>query len=940
MREPPREQPLHTGAVFTPQPAATRTAAPPAQLTLPPPDPPRRRPPVPWLASLAPVLGALVLWQVTGYAGVLWFALLGPLIAVAGMLDAARGARREAREQQRMRADVAARLREEIDRRHAAERSEGMRATPTLEGYLDDAGELWRPHPSRSGVLVVGRGEVVSDVVVSASDDALSRELLARAGTVSDAPVTVPLSAGIAVRGPRVTAAAVARALVLQLCCAHPPGALRIVTADSEEAWIEALPHHVASALSCHLGVDAAQTRGREDAAVLVVEPHEAVPTRCAAVLTLDDVARARLEYAGRAVEVRVDVLSAGQAARLATALGERYRSAPGRRELPPAVEASELAHPPTRDGLAVAIGGDGGGSVAVDLVSDGPHAVVTGMTGSGKSELLVTWVAQLAATRSTRDVTFLLADFKGGTAFDALAALPHVAGVLTDLDPHATQRALESLRAEIRHRERALAAAGARDIADVGVDLPRLVVVVDEFAALLDAHRELGALFADLAARGRALGIHLILGTQRAAGVVRESLLANCPLRVSLRVVDAADSRFVIGTHDAAEIAGDAPSRGIAFVRRAGDTEPHAVRVARTTSADVAAICDRRRAEPAPRRPWQPPLPERWPLSEVPVSAERPVIGLVDEPDNQRQRAARLEQSDAGVLVLGGPGSGRTTALAALAAQTPARWLPAEPEGLWDALCELDGVDADLVLLDDLDAALAGFPPDYAAAALAMIERFCRSARSDGRRFAISSGRVMGPLARIADLLPRRVLLRMSSKIDHLGAGGAPELFDMQAPPGRGTLDGRVVQIPWVDASPRTNAVEPPVYAGAAGPVGVVIREGTLARRVTAALATRGCDIVQIADADRAVTPGARAIVADPELWQRSWPVLQSVRARGDLLVDADCAAEYRLLTGDRALPPFCAPGRGRAWLVREGAAPVRVQLPGIEPARARRIA
>ncbi len=931
--------PLDTEVVFTPQPAVSPAAASSAHLTLPPPDPPRRRPPIPWLASLAPVLGAVVLWQVTGYAGVLWFALLGPVIAVAGVLDASRGARRDAREQQRTRADLAGRIREEVDRRHALERSEALRATPTLDGYLDDPGELWRPHPSRSGMLVVGRGDVVSDVRVSAADDELSRDLIARAGTLSDAPVAIPLGAGIAVRGPRVAASAVARALVLQLCCAHPPGALGVV-GEIAEAWTSALPHHLASGVRCHLDVDEAQVRGAEDAAVLVVEPHEPLPTRCAAVLTLDDIARARLEYAGRAVDVRVDVLSAAQAAQLASALGDRYRELPGRRELPSAVAAVELAHSTARGGLAVAIGADGNGPVVVDLVADGPHALVAGMTGSGKSELLVTWVAQLAATRSTREVTFLLADFKGGTAFDTLADLPHVAGVLTDLDPQATQRALESLRAEVRHRERALAAAGARDVADAGVELSRLVVVVDEFAALLDTHRELGTLFSDLAARGRALGIHLILGTQRAAGVVRESLLANCPLRVSMRVVDDTDSRFVIGTHAAAEIPGDAASRGTAFVRRAGDAEPHALRVARTTRADVARICAHRRAEPPPRRPWQPPLPERWPLSEVPVSAERPVIGLVDEPENQRQRAARLEQDDAGILILGGPGSGRTTALAALAVQTPARWLPADPEGFWDALCELDAAADSLVLVDDLDAALAGLPPDYAAAALAMIERSCRSARAHGRRFAISTGRVMGPLARIADLLPRRLLLRMPSKIDHLGAGGAPELFDPQAPAGRGTLGGRVIQVPWVDVPPQAIAAEPAAYPGGTRPVGVVVRDGMQARRVAAALATGGFDIVGISDADRDATGPAHAIVADPELWQRSWPVLQKVRSRGDLLVDADCAAEYRMLTGDRALPPFCAPGRGRAWLVREGAAPVRVQLPGIEPARARRIA
>ena len=135
--------------------------------------------------------------------------------------------------------------------------------------------------------------------------------------------------------------------------------------------------------------------------------------------------------------------------------------------------------------------------------------------------------------------MSFLLADFKGGTAFDALAGVPHVTGVITDLDGAGARRAIESLRAEVRWREAAIAGAGARDILDPRVDLPRLVVVVDEFAALLGDHPELHAVFTDVAARGRALGMHLVLGTQRAAGVIRDSLLANCPLRISLRVTD-----------------------------------------------------------------------------------------------------------------------------------------------------------------------------------------------------------------------------------------------------------------------------------------------------------------------------------------------------------------------------------------------------------------
>ena len=97
----------------------------------------------------------------------------------------------------------------------------------------------------------------------------------------------------------------------------------------------------------------------------------------------------------------------------------------------------------------------------------DGPHAVVVGITGSGKSELLTTWICALAATRSTDEVAFLLADFKGGTAFASLEDVPHVTGLITDLDGSGSRRAVESLRAELRRRESAIAAAGATDIGD-----------------------------------------------------------------------------------------------------------------------------------------------------------------------------------------------------------------------------------------------------------------------------------------------------------------------------------------------------------------------------------------------------------------------------------------------------------------------------------------
>src|SRR6185312_6153436 len=116
-----------------------------------------------------------------------------------------------------------------------------------------------------------------------------------------------------------------------------------------------------------------------------------------------------------------------------------------------------------------------------------------------------VSWVVAMASAHPPERLTVLLVDFKGGAAFEPLARLPHTIGIVTDLDDERAARALASLRAELRHRERQLAAVEARDIDGTGA-LPRLVIIVDEFAAMMADHPDLHTLFADIAARGRSL--------------------------------------------------------------------------------------------------------------------------------------------------------------------------------------------------------------------------------------------------------------------------------------------------------------------------------------------------------------------------------------------------------------------------------------------------
>ncbi|MBK8867262.1 MAG: hypothetical protein IPN45_04185 [Actinomycetales bacterium] len=177
---------------------------------------------------------------------------------------------------------------------------------------------------------------------------------------------------------------------------------------------------------------------------------------------------------------------------------------------------------------LRALIGQSALGAFSVDLRSEGPHALVGGTTGSGKSELLQAWILGMAAAHSPQRVTFLLVDYKGGSAFRECANLPHTLGdVVTDLSPHLVRRALISLSAELRYREHLLATYKAKDLIELErrgeVNAPpSLVIIVDEFAALVQEVPDFVDGMVNVAQRGRSLGLHLILATQRPAGVIR----------------------------------------------------------------------------------------------------------------------------------------------------------------------------------------------------------------------------------------------------------------------------------------------------------------------------------------------------------------------------------------------------------------------------------
>lgn len=367
---------------------------------------------------------------------------------------------------------------------------------------------------------------------------------------------------------------------------------------------------------------------------------------------------------------------------------------------------------------LRALLGATAVGPHVLDLRSHGPHALVGGTTGAGKSELLQSWIIGMALSNSPQRLTFLLVDYKGGSAFSDCVRLPHTVGLVTDLSPHLVRRALTSLAAELRFREHILQRKRAKDLASLEEDgdpeaPPSLVIVVDEFAALVKEVPDFVDGVVNVAQRGRSLGLHLILATQRPAGVIRDNLRANTNLRVALRMADTADSTDVIGTKVAAGFDPSTPGRAVS---RTGPTalvpfqtayvggwtpdvpEPPDIVAAtfgfspKTTWAPPAE--EDRQARPAegptdiqrlvtsiarahalaeipiPRKPWLSELAPLYNLAKLPSRRrdDELVFAVADDPGNQSQPTISFRPDVDGNLAIFGTGnSGKTTLLRTL---------------------------------------------------------------------------------------------------------------------------------------------------------------------------------------------------------------------------------------------------------------------------------
>lgn len=387
-------------------------------------------------------------------------------------------------------------------------------------------------------------------------------------------------------------------------------------------------------------------------------------------------------------------------------------------------------------------------GPLMLDLRTHGPHALVGGTTGAGKSEFLQTWLLSMATIHSPERVNFLLVDYKGGSAFGEVAKLPHSIGMVTDLNQRLVRRALTSLKSELKRRERILEEWSAKDLLDLESKerkgapvVPSLLIVVDEFAALVNEIPEFVDGMIDVAQRGRSLGLHLILATQRPAGVISGNLRANTNLRVALRMSDSDDSTDVIGTPLAATFDTATPGRAAAklgarqlvhfqaaYVGGWSTGEPPPPRIdvydmalgvgtkwelddaedviARDLGAtDIERVCSSIRGAfehvgmSAPHQPLLPVLPASCALGTLMAGASDSALpyGLGDDPEAQRQYPVHFSPDvDGNLIALGRSGSGKSTFLRTLVAAAVAA-----PEGGPTLVYALDFGGRGLAMID-----------------------------------------------------------------------------------------------------------------------------------------------------------------------------------------------------------------------------------------------
>lgn len=359
-----------------------------------------------------------------------------------------------------------------------------------------------------------------------------------------------------------------------------------------------------------------------------------------------------------------------------------------------------------------------GGNLISLDIHEKfhGPHGLVAGTTGSGKSELLQTYLLSMAVSYSPADVNFFMIDYKGGGTGNILKGLPHCAGVISNLSGKQIKRAMSAISSENKRRQKLLGEFQVNHIdaysrlyreGKAEKPMPHLILVIDEFAELKKEEPEFMQEIISLAQVGRSLGVHLILATQKPAGTVDDKIWSNARFRMCLRVQDKQDSMDMLRNGDAAMLT--APGQCYMQIgnqeyyelfqtgycggiyQEGGNEKAKAVLVSKTGrrkerkfKTDTSKAFSQMQAlvnyvnltaaryhfESAPQL-WMPELPDKVVVEELQQREEMVeriknneiILGLCDDPENQRQFVLTYQPLIQGHMVIcGGPGTGKTT--------------------------------------------------------------------------------------------------------------------------------------------------------------------------------------------------------------------------------------------------------------------------------------
>jgi DNA segregation ATPase FtsK/SpoIIIE, S-DNA-T family len=427
---------------------------------------------------------------------------------------------------------------------------------------------------------------------------------------------------------------------------------------------------------------------------IVICDDWTAIPADCAALLETDGLS-ARWTHAGQpwpTQPFRPDSLAAVDLQRLAVRLqrlqlrdtgsGNRIPAQVTLTELLPAAAAADNLQWPATPAAAwhhdVPIGALAEGRpLLLDLNEHrhGPHGMIAGATGAGKSVLLQTIIAALTVTHDPQRLHLLLIDFKGGAALAPFSRLPHCCGLVTDLESSLAERVLTAIAAELRRRKQLLRDAGAacgrhiENIADYRglaaqaqlAPLANLLIVLDEFDELARHQPEFVSALVRVVKQGRSLGVHLLIASQQPSRVVSDEIRSQLSYFIALRLGSSEDSRDMLQRPDAAFLPGELPGR--AYLRSGSELRLFQVaRLSPSLPAVVEALC-RRPAERAAAI-WQPPLPTRLSLSDEQLSSDgyTVTVGLLDRPDLARYTPFTLDLRAGHLLIVGAAQSGKST--------------------------------------------------------------------------------------------------------------------------------------------------------------------------------------------------------------------------------------------------------------------------------------